>query len=55
MLKKHGKWFADWFDAKGSRRRKALPSKRAALAFQTEQRRKVHAETHTRPTRRRTR
>jgi len=38
MLKKYGKFYADWDDARGRRRRKAFTTKKAALRFQTKQR-----------------
>jgi len=41
MLHKSGKWFADWRDAQGRRRRKAFDSKPAALRYQARQRAEV--------------
>jgi hypothetical protein len=38
MLKKNGSFFADWQDPQGHRRRKAFPTKRAALNHQKTQR-----------------
>lgn len=38
MLKKYGRWFADWYDSTGKRHRKSFPTKNKALRFQTEQR-----------------
>jgi hypothetical protein len=53
MIQKHGKWFADWFDAQGHRRRKAFATKKKALAHQKKQR--LQSQQHaTRPTRPRT-
>jgi hypothetical protein len=43
MLKKHGKYFADWRDASGKRHRKAFPSKRAALSYQSREANKAQA------------
>jgi hypothetical protein len=34
MLKKHGKFFADWIDERGHRRRRAFATKHKALRFQ---------------------
>lgn len=44
MLKKYGKFYADWDDEHGKRHRKALPSRRAALKFQTKMRNAVAAK-----------
>jgi hypothetical protein len=38
MLKKHGRWYADWETPDGKRKRKTFPTKTAALRFQTAQR-----------------
>ncbi|MGH9775297.1 MAG: hypothetical protein ACRD50_10165 [Candidatus Acidiferrales bacterium] len=38
MMKKYGKFYADWTDDKGRRHRKALPTKRAALDYQRRRR-----------------
>ncbi len=38
MLRKYGKFYADWTDPKGTRRRKAFPTKQGAEKFQTRQR-----------------
>ena len=38
MLHKHGKYFADWLDPLGHRRRKAFPTKAQALKHQKKQR-----------------
>lgn len=37
MYEKAGKFFADWRDAKGNRKRKSFTSPRAALRFEAEQ------------------
>jgi hypothetical protein len=52
MLHKNDKWFADWRDASGKRKRKAFPTRRAALAYQTKQHRRAAGERHPRPTHR---
>jgi hypothetical protein len=44
MIRKHGKWFADWKDENGKRKRKALKTKHAALTYQTQQRNKAAAK-----------
>jgi hypothetical protein len=36
MLKKHGKFYADWRDKAGLRHRKAFDTKTAAVTYQTE-------------------
>jgi hypothetical protein len=33
MLNKYGKWFADWRDETGRRKRKAFPTKRQAAHY----------------------
>jgi hypothetical protein len=38
MLKKYGRYYADWDDAQGQRHRKSFPTRKAALKFQTKQR-----------------
>jgi len=38
MLKKYGRFYADWEDETGRRLRKSFPTKRAALNHQTIQR-----------------
>lgn len=38
MLKKYGKYYADWKSAEGSRKRKAFPTRKAALQFQQQMR-----------------
>lgn len=38
MQKKYGKFYADWTDEKGHRRRKAFKTKKAATAFTAKQR-----------------
>ena len=50
MLKKYGKFYADWHDEHGKRHRKAFPTRKAALHFQTKQRNLVAAK-KARPTR----
>ncbi len=53
MLEKHGSYYADWRDAKGNRKRKAFPSKSAALAFTREMREQLHQPANpSKPTRR---
>lgn len=52
MLKKHGKYYADWRDSKGRRRRKAFPTRKAAKAH-TQAMQKAAAEKKARPSRRR--
>ena len=41
MMKKYGKFYADWADAKGKRRRKAFNTKREAKAFTADQRKAI--------------
>lgn len=53
MQKKGTSWMADWRDASGKRHRKAFPTRRAALGYQTKQQRKALLERHPRPTPRR--
>ena len=36
MFEKNGKWFADWFEADGHRRRKSFTSKSAAMRHERE-------------------
>jgi len=43
MLKKHGKYFADWRDSGGVRRRKAFPTAKDARTFQKQMRQAAHA------------
>jgi hypothetical protein len=38
MFQKAGKYFADWYDSLGARRRKSFSSKRAALLYEEEMR-----------------
>ena len=38
MLKKYGKFYADWRDHRGHRRMKAFPTKVGALRYQTKMR-----------------
>jgi hypothetical protein len=37
MLKKYGKFYADWYTRDGKRHRRAFPTKREALAFTRKQ------------------
>jgi len=41
MLKKYGRFFADWFDEHGARKRKSFPTRKHALTFQEKQRQLV--------------
>jgi hypothetical protein len=50
MLKKYGKFYADWDDEHGKRHRKAFRAKKAALQFQAKRRNEVAAK-KARPTR----
>ena len=43
MTKKWGKWYADWSDETGARRRKAFTTRREAIAFQESARKKARA------------
>jgi hypothetical protein len=38
MLKKYGRYYADWQDHLGKRHRQSFPTKKKALAFQARQR-----------------
>jgi hypothetical protein len=38
MQKKYGKYYADWLDATGHRRRKSFPTKKRALRHQAKMR-----------------
>jgi len=38
MLKKYGRYYADWEDAHGARHRKSFATKKSALKFQTRMR-----------------
>jgi hypothetical protein len=50
MLKKHGKYYADWRDQKGVRHRKAFSTKKAAKLFVDGVRRvEVHPTPKTQP------
>jgi len=40
MISKYGKYYADWFDSGGKRKRKAFRSKAAAEKYQGKMRRK---------------
>jgi hypothetical protein len=42
MYEKAGKFYADWRQGDGTRRRKSFTSKRAALQFETEQKEIAH-------------
>jgi hypothetical protein len=44
MQKKYGKFYADFKDEKGHRRRKAFKTKEAATAFQTKMRNAIKAK-----------
>ncbi len=44
MLKKYGKFFADWRDPLGKRHRKACQTKSAALRLQSRMRRENQAK-----------
>jgi len=38
MLKKYGRYYADWLDASGARKRQSFPTKKRALAHQSKMR-----------------
>jgi hypothetical protein len=42
MFEKQGKFYADWRDREGTRKRKAFNSSRAALRFEQEQKELAH-------------
>lgn len=42
MFEKNGKFYADWRDRKGTRKRKSFTSQRAALRFEEEQKELAH-------------
>jgi hypothetical protein len=42
MYEKNGKYFADWRDRAGTRKRKSFKSERAALRFEEEMREAAH-------------
>jgi hypothetical protein len=42
MFEKQGKFYADWRDRKGARKRKSFTSARAALRFEEEQKELAH-------------
>jgi hypothetical protein len=42
MFEKAGKFYSDWYDQDGSRKRKSFNSRRAALQFETEQKELAH-------------
>jgi hypothetical protein len=42
MFEKAGKFYADWRDRKGARKRKSFKSSRAALTFEAEQKELAH-------------
>jgi hypothetical protein len=44
MLKKYGRWYADWIDEHGNRKRKSFATRKAALKYQTSQRNAVAAK-----------
>lgn len=44
MLKKSGKWLADWRDANGKRHRKAFLSKDSAIRYQNSQARDAESK-----------
>ena len=44
MQRKYGKFYADWQDERGTRKRKAFPTKKGALRFQQKQRLAVAAK-----------
>lgn len=44
MLRKYGKFYADWDDERGRRHRKAFPTKAAALRYQSKQRQAVQSK-----------
>jgi hypothetical protein len=44
MIKKHGKYYADWEDQHGNRHRKAFEKAREAKAYTKEMRRQVAAK-----------
>ncbi len=44
LLEKYGKFYADWEDQFGKRKRKAFDSKSQALSFQTRQRKQAAAK-----------
>jgi hypothetical protein len=37
MHKEHNRWYADWYDRKGKRRRKAFPSAEQATLYEHDQ------------------
>jgi len=42
MFEKNGKYYADWRDRKGKRKRKSFTSARAALRYEEEQKELAH-------------
>jgi hypothetical protein len=42
MYEKNGKYYADWRDKKGTRKRKSFTSQRAALRYEEEQKELAH-------------
>ena len=42
MFEKGGRFYADWRDADGTRKRKSFTSKRAALTYEAEQKELAH-------------
>ncbi len=53
MLKKAGRFYADWRDPEGRRKRKAFDTKRAAVAHQTRMQKASADARDSRPTKRR--
>ena len=45
MFEKSGKYFADWRDQRGQRKRKSFHTERAALTFEAEQKELAHPKT----------
>jgi hypothetical protein len=50
MFEKQGKFYADWRDRKGNRKRKSFTTARAALRFEEEQKELAHPKTQARRT-----
>lgn len=48
MYEKSGKFFADWRDRQGNRKRKSFTSPRAALRFEAEQKELAHPKSKAR-------
>lgn len=50
MFHKGHRWYADWEEGRGNRKRKAFSTRKAALKYQTEKRNRWKAEQIARPT-----